>query len=213
MEIHKLYEKLLKNNEQWVTDKLKLDPNYFKEMAKGQEPKFLWIGCSDSRVPASEITQTEPGEMFEHRNIANIVDHTDMNALSVIHYAVKVLKVHHIIVCGHYGCGGVRAALTNNNYGIIDNWIRNIKDVYRLHKNEFESISDKEQMEKKLIELNVLEQVFNICKTSVVQEAWAEGWRLDVHGWVYDIESGRIIDQQVTVRTNQELESIYRFDM
>lgn len=188
----KFYQQLLQNNKKWVANKLQEDSNYFEELAKGQAPPLLWIGCSDSRVPANEITGTKPGEVFVHRNIANMVIHTDMNMLSVLDYAVSVLKVEHIIVCGHYGCGGVLAAMEDKEFGFIDNWLRHIKDVYRLHGNELNSISDLEEKEKRFVELNVIEQVNDLRKTSIIKESWDKGNKPQIHGWVYDIRNGLV---------------------
>lgn len=188
----KFYQQLLQNNKKWVANKLQEDSNYFEELAKGQAPPLLWIGCSDSRVPANEITGTKPGEVFVHRNIANMVIHTDMNMLSVLDYAVSVLKVEHIIVCGHYGCGGVLAAMEDKEFGFIDNWLRHIKDVYRLHDNELNSISDLEEKEKRFVELNVIEQVNDLRKTSIIKESWDKSSKPQIHGWVYDIRNGLV---------------------
>ena len=190
------YLKLLENNKVWVKDQLKNDPNYFKDLANGQSPEYLWIGCSDSRVPANEITGTKPGEMFVHRNIANMVVHSDMNLLSVLSYAVEVLKVKHIIVCGHYGCGGVLAAMGNQQYGLIDNWLRHIKDVYRYHHKELDQIKDTKARANRLVQLNVIEQVQDLGKTSIVQNAWEKNQPLQIHGWVYDIADGLIDDMR-----------------
>ncbi|NQW79056.1 MAG: carbonic anhydrase, partial [Chitinophagaceae bacterium] len=170
--MEKSYKKLLDNNKKWVKEQLVLDPQYFENLAKGQTPEYLWIGCSDSRVPANTITGTDPGEMFVHRNIANMVVHTDMNMLSVISYAVQVLKVKHIIVCGHYGCGGILAAIGNKQVGLIDNWLRHIKDVYRYHHKELDAIADENERAKRFVEVNVMEQVHDLGKTSIVQNAW-----------------------------------------
>lgn len=208
-----LYERLLKNNQEWVKTKLKEDPKYFEKLAKGQKPHYLFIGCSDSRVPANAITDTKPGEMFVHRNIANLVVHTDINLLSVLQYAVQVLKVHHVIVCGHYGCGGVATAIGQKSYGLIDNWLRNIKDVYRLHQDELDAIDDQEQKTRKLVELNVIEQVYNLCKTSIIQKARQRHKLPKIHGWVYDIRDGLIKDLEIDVLKNYtESDHIYRFD-
>ncbi len=196
------YNKLFVNNRKWVAEKLTQNKNYFKELAMGQSPKYLFIGCSDSRVPANEITGTAAGEMFIHRNIANLVVHTDMNVMSVLQYAVEVLKVEHIIVCGHYGCGGIKAALTSEHYGIIDTWLSNIKDVYRLYRDEFASINDEEMRHQKLVELNVREQVYKICTTSIVQNAWKHDQKLEVHGWVYDIREGLLNDLKIDTQIN-----------
>ena len=197
-----VYEKLLNNNKQWAAQKIQEDPDYFKRLVNVQAPKFLWIGCSDSRVPPNEITQTEPGEVFIHRNVANLVVHTDMNMLSVLQYAVEVLEVKHIIVCGHYGCGGVKAALSTKNYGLIDNWLRNIKDVYRIHQKKIEALPEKERFNE-LVRLNLYEQSLNVAKTTIVQKAWACGNQISIHGWVYDLRDG-IIDPvyEIDVNTN-----------
>lgn len=211
--MEKLYQKLLQGNKDWVAKKLKEDPNFFNDLAKGQRPGVMWVGCSDSRVPANEITGTKSGEVFVHRNIANMVIHTDTNLLSVLDFAVNVLEVQHVIVCGHYGCGGIRAAMSNKHLGgVIDNWLRNIKDVYRLHNKELEAIKDPEQRERRLTELNIVEQVYNLCKTSVIQNAWEKNKRPHVHGWVYDVSNGLIKDLGVTVRDDSEMHSIYKID-
>lgn len=173
--MNNIYQKIFENNKRWVANKNEQDPDFFKKLTYGQKPPILWIGCSDSRVPANEITGTEPGEIFVHRNIANMVVHTDMNMLSVLDYAVNILEVSHVIVCGHYGCGGVLAALDNKQVGIIDNWLRHIKDVYRLHKAEIDEIKDPELKSRRMVEINVQEQVFDLSKTSIVQNAWG-GW-------------------------------------
>lgn len=209
----KIYQDIFENNKQWVKGKLEHDPNYFNKLAKGQKPPILWIGCSDSRVPANEITGTEPGEIFVHRNIANMVVHTDMSMLSVLDYSVNVLGVSHVIVCGHYGCGGVNAALDNKQVGIIDNWLRHIKDVYRLHKDEIDAIPTLEARQRRMVELNVQEQVFDLTKTSIVQNAWARGQFLQVHGLVYDISNGILKDLEVTVGDNKEIDAVYKFDI
>ena len=206
------YNALLHGNSQWVELKLKEDSEYFKKLAKGQSPQVLWIGCSDSRVPANEVTGTKPGEVFVHRNIANVVVHSDMNMLSVLDYAVNVLKVKHIIVAGHYGCGGVAAALSNKQFGLIDNWLRNIKDVYRLHSAELDRITDHETKVNRLVELNVTEQVYNVCKTTIVQNAWKERTDLEVHGWVIDLSSGLIKDLGVSASNPHNLGYVYEFD-
>jgi carbonic anhydrase len=206
------YNKLFENNRKWVTEKLSLDPEYFEKLALGQQPKFLWIGCSDSRVPASEITGTQPGDMFVHRNVANLVVSTDMNMLSVLQYAVEVLKVQHVIVCGHYGCGGVKAAMEDKNLGLINKWLRNIKDVYRLHRDELNGISNSNDRFKRLVELNVIEQVYNLHKTSIIQNAFARDASIHVHGWVYDLREGYIKDLEVDIRKAfEEYDEIFRF--
>ena len=207
------YLKLFKNNKEWVSNQLKKDPEYFSKLANGQKPEYLWIGCSDSRVPANEITGTNPGEMFVHRNIANMVVHSDMNMLSVLSYAVDVLKVKHIIVCGHYGCGGVVAAMGNQQYGLIDNWLRHIKDVYRYHHKELDMIKDTKARENRLVQLNVVEQVHDLGKTSIVQNAWERGQSLHIHGWVYDINDGIIDDLKVTFTSTKDLHSVYHLDV
>jgi carbonic anhydrase len=209
---HASYQQLFENNRKWVAEKLQLDPNYFKHLAMGQSPKFLWIGCSDSRVPASEITGTNPGEMFVHRNVANMVVSTDLNLLSVLQYAVEVLKVEHIIVCGHYGCGGVKAAMEDKNLGLINKWLRNIKDVCRLHHQELVSIKDPNERFKRLVELNVIEQVYNLHKTSIVQKAWHQDAKIHVHGWVYDLREGYIKDLEVDIhRDFEEYGKIFKY--
>lgn len=208
-----LNKELLDNNRRWVAEKLHEDPDFFENMAEGQSPPLLWIGCADSRVPANEITGTDPGEVFVHRNIANMVVHTDMNMLSVLDYAVSVLEVKHIVVCGHYGCGGVMAAMSQKHYGLIDNWLRNIKDVYRLHLGELEAMEDDNLRLRRFIELNVQEQVYNLCKTSIVQTAWENNKFLQVHGWVYDIASGIIKDLNVTAKCEKDIPHYYRYDL
>ncbi len=208
----KLYDKLIENNKNWVAQKLSLDPNYFKNLAKGQSPPVLWIGCADSRVPANEIIGAQPGEVFVQRNIANMVVHTDMNMLSVLDYAVNALKVKHVIVCGHYGCGGVKAAMQNNSIGLIDNWLRHIKDVYRLHKDELDGINDEKDRFNRFVEVNVKEQVFDLAKTSIVQNAWHNNQELYLHGWVYGLESGLIKDLGVNVSNDNELDKVYQLN-
>jgi carbonic anhydrase len=208
MESHK---KLLLANKAFVADKLGVRPDYFEAMAKDQKPEFLWIGCSDSRVPAEEITGTEPGELFVHRNIANQVIHTDFNLLSVLQYAVDVLKVKHIIVCGHYGCGGVINALSHKHLGLINKWLRNIKDVYRIHQRELEGIHDTEQRWRRMVELNVEEQLWKLAETSFVQQAWQNEQRPTLHGWVYDLKTGYINDLFQLDHTTQ-VNEIYKFE-
>jgi carbonic anhydrase len=210
--MEKSYHKLIENNKAWVRQQLEKDPAFFSDLAKGQSPEYLWIGCSDSRVPANEITGTRPGEVFVHRNIANMVIHTDMNLLSVLSYAVEVLKVKHIIVCGHYGCGGVLAAMGNKQYGLIDNWLRNIKDVYRIHAEELDAIANDQQRGRRLVELNVVEQVHDLGKTSIVQNAWDRNQPLHIHGWVYDIADGLINDLNVNYRSAADLHKVFRLD-
>jgi len=192
------YESLLQGNQDWVKDMLDEDSTFFDKLSAGQSPPVLWIGCSDSRVPANQITNTRPGDIFVHRNIANVVVHTDMNLLSVLDYSVNVLKVKHVIVCGHYGCGGVKAALGNKQVGIIDNWLRNIRDVYRTHDGELDTITNADQKFDRLVELNAIEGARNVMNTSIVQSAWSAGQELSVHAWVYSLKTGIIKDLQAT---------------
>ncbi|QED38535.1 carbonate dehydratase [Antarcticibacterium arcticum] len=206
------YKQLIENNKKWVETKLDLDPQFFEKLSKGQKPPVLWIGCADSRVPANEIIGAEPGEVFVHRNIANMVVHSDMNMLSVLDYAVNALKVKHVIVCGHYGCGGVNAAMTNQSIGIIDNWIRHIKDVYRVHKKELDGIEDQTKRFDRFVELNVTEQVYDLAKTSIVQNAWNNGQDLTIHGWVYGVDSGIIKDLGVNFKNDSELDAVYQLN-
>jgi carbonic anhydrase len=207
------YKQLLENNKEWVASKLNEDPEFFENLAKGQKPPVLWIGCADSRVPANEIIGAQPGEVFVHRNIANMVIHSDLNMLSVLDYAVNVLKVKHVIVCGHYGCGGVATAMTNQHVGVIDNWIRHIKDVYRHNQSELDAINDKDNRFDRFVELNVIEQVQDLAKTSIVQGAWGRSQDLHLHGWVYDIKDGLIKDLDATMRNADGLDSVYRLNM
>lgn len=206
------YKKIFNNNKEWVKYHLEADPNYFKDLSEGQKPPILWIGCSDSRVPANEVTGTKPGEVFVHRNIANMVIHTDMSMLSVLDYAVNVLEVRHVIVCGHYGCGGINAALTSKKFGIIDNWLRHIKDVYRMHKEEIDALQSEDEKQRRMVELNVQEQVFDLAKTSIIQQSWANGKFLQVHGIVYDIANGILKDLGVNFNSNEDMDQVYRFD-
>jgi len=206
------YKKILDNNKEWVESNLAKDPNYFKDLSNGQNPPLLWIGCSDSRVPANEITGTRAGEVFVHRNIANLVIHTDMNMLSVLDYAVNALKVKHVLVCGHYGCGGVKAAMGNESIGVIDNWIRNIKDVYRVHNEELSAIEDEDKKFNRMVELNVIEQVYNLAKTSIVQNAWNNGQELTIHGWAYGLNSGFVTDLNVNFDSDNDLEEVYKLN-
>ena len=206
-----LYNSLLEGNKEFVAYTLNSDPEYFEKLAAGQSPPVLWIGCADSRVPANQITNTAPGQIFVHRNIANMVVHSDMNMLSVLDYAVNVLKVKHVIVTGHYGCGGVMAAITNQQYGLIDNWLRHIKDVYRLHASKLETITDINERCDKLVEYNVIENVYNLCKTSIVQNAWQTGQQLGVHGWVYSLKTGIITDMKVSTYDNANMQNVFKF--
>lgn len=205
------YQKLIEGNRRFSMSKKIEDPEYFKKLSLGQKPDYLWIGCSDSRVPANEVTSTESGEIFVHRNIANLVVHTDMNLLSVLEYAVKYLGVKHIIVCGHYGCGGVKAAMSNQLHGFVDNWLCNIKDVYNKHQVELNAIEDLDKRTDRLTELNVVEQVKNLAKTTIVQEAWRSR-QLHLHGWVYGINSGLVTDLCVIHDEAKDIEPIYRFE-
>ena len=205
------YKKLLLANRAWVEDKLNVRPDYFSRMADDQKPDFLWIGCSDSRVPAEDVTGTEPGELFVHRNVANQVIHTDFNMLSVLQYAVEVLKVNHVIVCGHYGCGGVKNALSHKHLGLINKWLRNIKDVYRLHQHELDGIDDPTRRLNRLVEVNVVEQVWKLAETSFIQHAWQRGHNIHVHGWVYDLHTG-LINDLLMVTDKTPLEEIYKFE-
>lgn len=203
------YEQLLEGNKIFVERELEQDPEYFKKLAAGQRPDVLWIGCSDSRVPANQVTNTKPGEVFVHRNIANVCVHSDMNMLSVLDYAVNVLKVKHVIVAGHYGCGGVEAAMTNRQFGLIDNWLRHIKDVYRIHSHELDLITDDKARARRLVELNVIEQVFNLCKTTIVQNAWDDRTDLQIHGWVVDISTGKVKDMHVSCSNSGNLGKVF----
>jgi carbonic anhydrase len=206
------YEKLLLENKAWAQEMLEEDADYFNRLAKLQTPEFLWIGCSDSRVPADKITGTQPGEIFVHRNIANLVIHTDVNLLSVLDYAVNHLKVNHVIVCGHYGCGGVKAAMTNHDFNhLLNMWLRNIKDVYRLYQQELEAIPNEEDRADRLVELNVTEQVMRLAKTSIIQRAWKYGKRPVLHGWVYGLKDG-IIKSLFDMQPGAEMNNIYKYD-
>jgi carbonic anhydrase len=206
------YQKLLLENKAWAAEKVSDDPQFFQRLADIQTPEFLWIGCSDSRVPANEITGTQPGEIFVHRNVANLVVNTDVNLLSVLDYAVTYLKVKHVIVCGHYGCGGVKAALTNHDFKpVLNMWLRNIKDVIRLHKDELFDIKNEEQKTDRLVELNVFEQVTNLAKTSIIQRAWKNENRPDIHGWVYGLKDG-LIKPVIEMKANTNLDHLYEFD-
>lgn len=206
------YEKLLLENKAWAAEKVAEDPEYFERLAHVQTPEFLWIGCSDSRVPANEITGTQPGEIFVHRNVANMVVNTDVNLLSVLDYAVTHLKVKHIIVCGHYGCGGIKASTTNHDFKLVLNmWLRGIKDVYRLHRKELDDIKDEDSRVNRLVELNVQEQVQNLAKTSIVQRAWKKEQRPDLHGWVYGLKDG-IIKPVFEMKAGTHIDGLYEYD-
>jgi carbonic anhydrase len=204
------YKKLLENNRNWAAERVRENPDFFTNLANLQRPPVLWIGCSDSRVPANEITGTKPGEIFVHRNIANMVVHTDMNMLSVLDYAVNVLEVQHVIVCGHYGCGGVQAAMSTRSLGLINKWVRHIKDVYRMNRAELNAIADELARFDRLVELNVMEQVRDLAKTSIVQKKWKAGKYLQLHGWVYGLKNGIIKDLNVTMSDTSKIDDIYR---
>eukprot|EP01116_Phalansterium_solitarium_P022711 TRINITY_DN7601_c1_g1_i1.p2 TRINITY_DN7601_c1_g1~~TRINITY_DN7601_c1_g1_i1.p2 ORF type:complete len:284 (+),score=39.61 TRINITY_DN7601_c1_g1_i1:67-918(+) len=207
------YSQLFANNRRWAGEKTKDDPNYFTNLAKGQSPQYLLIGCSDSRAPPDQLTQTQPGDIFIHRNVANLVVSTDMNFMSVLQYAVEVLKVKHVIVMGHYGCGGVKASLEHKSHGLIDKWLCHIKDVHRLHAEELSKFPEGEARLNRMIELNVLEQVLNLHKTSILQRAWSLGQDVSVHGWIFDIKTGLIQDMNFRNTDSwKEIEDIYRFD-
>jgi carbonic anhydrase len=205
------YQKLLEENKIWAAEQVERDPAYFSRLVDIQQPEFMWIGCSDSRVPANELTGSQPGEIFVHRNVANMVVHTDLNMLSVLQYAVEVLKVKHIIVCGHYGCGGVKAAMTQTSLGLINKWLRNIKDVYRIHRDEVDAIKDEDTRANRLVELNVREQVMNLAKTSIVQSAWKKENRPDLHGWVYDLHDG-IINPVFEILAGDHIDPLYEYN-
>lgn len=205
------YKKLLLANKAWVKDKLDVREDFFLRIADDQTPEFLWIGCSDSRVPAEDITGTEPGELFVHRNIANQIIHTDFNMLSVLQYAIEVLRVKHVIVCGHYGCGGIKNALSHQHLGLINKWLRNIKDVYRLHQRELEGINDSNLRFRRLVELNVEEQVWKLAETSFVQHSWKKEQRPILHGWVYDLHTGYINDLFMLTHETK-MDDIYKFE-
>ena len=205
-----LYQKLIQGNKIYAENKMFKDPEYFHKLSQGQQPDYLWIGCSDSRVPANEITNTQSGEIFVHRNVANLVVHTDTNLLSVLEYAVKYLQVKHIMVVGHYGCGGVLAAMSNKYHGYVDNWLRNIKDVYHKNYEELDAIKDEKERADRLTELNVIEQVRNLAKTTIVQEAWVKR-ELHLHGWVYGLNDGIIKDLSVIHNSNEDIDPIYRY--
>jgi len=201
---------LFENNKKWASKIKESDPDFFSRISKQQNPEYLWIGCSDSRVPANEIVGLSPGEIFVHRNIANLVVHTDMNCLSVIQYAVEVLKVKHIILCGHYGCGGIKAAMDSCEHGLIDNWLRNIKDIYRYHQVKIDALQSENEKLNLMCELNIVEQVANICHTTIVQNAWKSGQKLAVHGWIYSLEDGILKDLNVLVTNLAEISKAYR---
>lgn len=207
----KSYEVLLKDNRNWAARKKTEDPEFFEKLLHVQTPEFLWIGCSDSRVPPDQITQTDPGEIFIHRNVANLVVNTDVNLMAVLDFAVNHLKVKHVVVCGHYGCGGVKAAMSNSDFNLVLNmWLRNIKDIYRFHRNELEAIDDKEERVNRLVEINIKEQVFNLAKTAIIQNAWNAEQRPDLHGWVYDLKDG-IIKPIAELKAGTDIDPLYEF--
>lgn len=208
----KPYEVLLQENKAWAEGKLKNDPDYFTRLLHVQTPEFLWIGCSDSRVPPDQITQTEPGEIFIHRNVANLVVNTDVNILSVLDFAVNHLKVKHVIVCGHYGCGGIKAAMSKTDFKpVLNMWLRNVKDVYRLHRKELDAITDDNKKLDRLVELNIKEQIMNLVKTSIIQRAWKQEQRPDLHGWVYDLHDG-LINPIMEIKPGDPIDDLYQYD-
>lgn len=207
----KFYQKLKDGNKAWVEKKTSENPDFFKDLSKGQRPPAFIIGCADSRVPITDVIGAEAGELFVQRNIANMVVHSDMNMLSVLEYAVEVLDVPHIIVCGHYGCGGVKAAMDSNVVGLVDNWLGHIKDVFRLHEAEIKQIQDEKKKYNRCVELNVIEQVYNLATTKIVQKAWRKGNELKIHGWVYDLETGLINDLGVDIGSQDQISDIYKF--
>ena len=206
----RILKDLFESNKKWAKKIKESDPDFFTRLSKTQNPEYLWIGCSDSRVSANEILDVMPGKLFVHRNIANIVVHTDLNCLSVIQYAVEVLKIKHIIVCGHYGCGGIQAAMDNQEHGLIDNWLRNVKDVYRYHQTKLDAVEDKKEKMDLLCELNVIEQVSNICHTTIVQNAWKSGQDVAVHGWIYNIKDGILKNMDVCITNKDEISQTHR---
>ncbi len=208
----KPYEVLLKDNKLWAAKKQAEDPGFFDRLLHVQTPEFLWIGCSDSRVPPDQITQTEPGEIFIHRNVANLVVNTDVNLMSVLDYAVNHLKIKHVVVCGHYGCGGIKAAMSNEDFNqVLNMWLRNIKDIYRIHRKELEAMPDDNRRVNRMVELNVKEQVFNLAKTAIIQKAWSNDKRPDLHGWVYGLHDG-IIKPVVEMQAGTDIDPLYEFE-
>jgi carbonic anhydrase len=205
-----MLSQLFENNRNWAQKIHKADPDFFKTLSDQQNPKYFWIGCSDSRVSANEIIGLKPGEVFVHRNIANLMIHTDINCLSVLQYAVDVLKVKHIIVCGHYDCGGVKGAMSSQSNGLVDNWLRHIRDIYAKYETTLNAIEDEKARTEKLCEINVIEQVANVCHTTIVQDAWKRGQELAVHGWIYALQNGLLQDLHVCVQEASELSDIYR---
>lgn len=209
LELSQLFE----NNRTWAQEQLEQDEDFFNRLAVGQRPSYLWIGCSDSRVPSNEIVGLPPGELFVHRNIANVVVHTDLNCLSVVQYAVEALGIKHIILCGHTGCGGIRAAMQPQEFGLIDNWLRHIRDVYERYEVELSTIADEDERVNRLSELNVREQMYNLVHSTVVQKAWSRGQQLSVHGWMYDMQSGLLRDLDLCIRNPNEIRKSYRLDL
>ena len=208
----KPYEVLLHDNKHWAARKKAEDPAFFERLLHVQSPEFLWIGCSDSRVPPDQITQTEPGEIFIHRNVANLVVSTDVNLMSVVDYAVNHLKIKHVVVCGHYGCGGIKAAMSNTDFNqVLNMWLRNIKDIYRIHRKELEAIPDEETRVNRMVEINVKEQIFNLAKTAMIQRAWSNDQRPDLHGWVYDLHDG-LIKPVIEMKAGADLDELYEFE-
>ena len=206
------YEALLQENKAWAAEMILADPDFFNNLSSLQTPEFLWIGCSDSRVPANQITNTQPGEIFVHRNVANLVINTDVNLLSVLDFAVNHLKVKHVIVCGHYGCGGIKASMSKTDYKpVLNMWLRNIKDVHRIHREELEQITNEEQKFDRLTELNVQEQIFNLAKTSIIQRAWKQEQRPDLHGWVYGLKDG-LINPIFEMKAGTHIDQLYEYD-
>ncbi|RDX37836.1 carbonate dehydratase [Kangiella sp. HD9-110m-PIT-SAG07] len=204
-------KKLLEQNRQWAAETAEQQPGFFDELSEQQTPKYLWIGCSDSRVPSTQITGMMPGEIFVHRNIANQFSTTDLSCMSVLQYAVEVLKVEHVIVCGHYGCGGVNAALSNQQFGLIDNWLAKIKDVYIQNETKFTPINDEQERSDLMCELNVMAQVQNVCNSTIVQNAWSNGQKLSVHGWCYSLKNGHIKDLDVTHDDESKNHNVYQY--
>ena len=208
----KPYEVLLHDNKHWAARKKAEDPAFFERLLHVQSPEFRWIGCSDSRVPPDQITQTEPGEIFIHRNVANLVVSTDVNLMSVVDYAVNHLKIKHVVVCGHYGCGGIKAAMSNTDFNqVLNMWLRNIKDIYRIHRKELEAIPDEDTRVNRMVEINVKEQIFNLAKTAMIQRAWSNDQRPDLHGWVYDLHDG-LIKPVIEMKAGADLDELYEFE-
>lgn len=203
-------EHLLENNAKWARDKIVRDPDVFQRLSKKQAPKYLWIGCADSRIPANEVLGLDPGEVFVHRNVANIVPHADINSLAVIQYGVECLQVEHIIVCGHYGCGGVQAVLEKAQHGLVDLWLQSVRDVYAQEQKSLDAVGDPQEKWNRLVELNAIYQVMNVCHTTIVQDAWAKGKKLAVHGWVYDISTGLLKDLNCCISSIEQISEIYR---